>query len=68
MKAESLMKTIDVHDLPEQMAKAVAETVEHLRHQVKRRGKKAPRAEQIVWRLGARGNLSREEIYEHLDD
>ena len=62
------MQVIDVHDLPERFAKAVAETVEHLRAQVQRRQASTGAAEQVVWPLGVKGNLSRGEIYEHLDD
>lgn len=61
------MNTIDVHDLPEPMAKAVAETVEHLRHQVNKRREAAGVEELPVWPLGVKGTLSRQEIYEHLD-
>jgi len=62
------MDTIDVHDLPEDMARALAETVEHLRLQVRRRRSEARPVEQIVWPLGVKGSLRREEIYEHLVD
>ena len=61
------MKAIDVHDLPENLARAVAETVEHLREQVQRKNAEAPHAEQVPWPLGVKGRLSRAEIYEHLD-
>jgi hypothetical protein len=62
------MRAIDVHDLPEEMAKAVAETVENLRAQVKRRQNGKRPSEQITWPLGVKGRLSREEIYDHLDE
>jgi hypothetical protein len=61
------MKAIDVHDLPEDMARAVAETVETLRTQVKKRRDRQEAAEQIRWPLGAKGDLRREDIYDHLD-
>lgn len=60
------METIDVHDLPEPMARAIADTVEHLRQQLTRRNPELPTA-LPVWSLGVRGDLTREEIYDHLD-
>jgi len=58
--------TIDVRDLPEPMAQAVAETVENLRKQVRRPKNQRP-GELPVWRLGVREPLNREAIYDHLD-
>ena len=61
------MTTIDVHDLPEPIARAVAETVQHLRDQLRKR---ADNGQPILpqWDLGARGALSRKEIYDYLDE
>ena len=62
------MKTIDVHDLPEPMAKAIADTVENLKAQIQKRQSGRQPRELITWPLGAKGCLSREEIYGHLDE
>lgn len=62
------MQTIDVHDLPEQMAKAVAETVENLRAQVKRHLGSTQPVEQVIWPLGVKSELTREDIYDYLDE
>ncbi len=61
------MQTIDVHDLPEQMARAIADTVDNLKTQIQKRhnGRQIPQP--ITWPLGVKGRLSREEIYDHLD-
>jgi len=62
------MQTIDVHDLPEDMARAVAQTVENLRLQIRKRQNGTQLCEQITWHLGVKGRLTRGEIYDHLDD
>ena len=61
------MHTIDVHDLPEPVARAVAETVQALREQFSKNGNQtAPRLP--AWPLGSTGTLGRDEIYDdHLD-
>ena len=61
------MKTIDVHDLPDSVAEAVAETVRALREQLNKNGEHT--ADQLpVFPLGAIGPLGRDEIYhDHLD-
>ena len=61
------MDTIDVHDLPEPLAKAVAETVRNLREQLCRKESQGE-VEFPVWPLGVTGKVAREEIYDHLDD
>lgn len=59
------MDSIDVHDLPEPVARAIAETVETLRAALRpeddRQGEDLP-----VWDLGTRGTLRREDIYDFL--
>jgi len=62
------MTNIDVHDLPEPMARAIAETVETLRQRLQK--KKEGRAHFSLpnWSLGVKGKLTREEIYDYLDD
>jgi len=59
------MHTIDVSDLPEPVARALAEQVEHLRRQLKARhprGSRKPVA--FVARKGTvYGKLTREEMY-----
>ena len=61
------MNTIDVHDLPEPVAIAVAETVQALREQFSKNGNQTtPRLP--AWPLGSTGTLGRDEIYnDHLD-
>ena len=57
------MNTIDVHDLPEAVAKAVAETVQALREQFSKIGDHlGPRLP--AWPLGSAGTLGRDEIYD----
>jgi hypothetical protein len=68
------MESIDVHDLPDNEVEIIAAFVEFLRQ---RRQQRAPRAHPPAhvpaespfasWPLGAKGTLSREEIYEHLE-
>lgn len=56
------METIDVRDLPESMARAIAEQVEYLREQLKT--KQNGRPVKFAVRKGTvYGDLSREEIY-----
>ena len=57
------MQTIDVSDLPEPVAKALAETVQHLREQLATR-KAAPPPKLPVWSGAVIGELTREEIYD----
>jgi hypothetical protein len=57
------MQTIDVHDLPEPVARAIEETVRSLRHQLKKNGN----GEEVrlpTWPLGVVGKLTREQIYD----
>ena len=61
------MKSIDVHDLPESMARAIAEQVQHLREQLNKRTV-APSEALPKLQLGAKGSLRREEIYDYLDE
>ena len=61
------MDTIDVRDLPEPMARAVAETVQNLREQLSQR-KVLHGVEVPAWPLGVIGRLTRGEIYDYLDD
>lgn len=67
------MESIDVHDLPEDQAHLVAAFVEFLRQRTPRpvqsEGQPAPVPSKnpfAVWPLGAKGTLSREEIYDYL--
>ena len=62
------MDTIDVRDLPEPMARAIAQTVEHLRAELKRHPDDAAPQKEVSWPLGVKGTLRREELYEHLDE
>lgn len=62
------MQTIDVHDLPEEMARAVAETVENLRAQLKKQAQETQARAHLTWPLGAKGDLTREDIYDSLDE
>lgn len=58
---------IDVHDLPEEQVKFIKEFVDFLRR--KRRKAKVEEKEEIVfasWPLGAKGKLTRREIYDYL--
>lgn len=60
------MHTIDVHDLPEPMANAIAQTVQALREQLQKNGEN--HVDLPLWPLGSAHPLSREEIYnDHLD-
>ena len=61
------MTTIDVHDLPEPIARAVEETVRHLRDQLRKRAANG-QVSLPEWKLGVRGTLSRDEIYDYLDE
>lgn len=61
------MDSIDVRDLPEKVAKALAETVSNLKAQLGKDARDASTTEPLRWPLGAKGQLRREEIYDHLD-
>jgi hypothetical protein len=68
------MESIDVHDLPEDEAEIVAAFVEFLRERRHQRAQRAqppanvpPESLFASWPLGAKGTLSREDIYEHLE-
>jgi hypothetical protein len=68
------MENIDVRDLPEDQAQLVAAFVEFLkqRKQQRAQGEQPPanvptESPFASWPLGAKGTLSREEIYEHLE-
>lgn len=52
---------IDVHDLPEAVAEAIAQNVQALRQQLKKNGKTPEPLG--VWALGSTPPLSRDEIY-----
>lgn len=56
------MHSIDVHDLPEPIAEAVAATVNALREQLNRNGSGKP--DWSAWSLGTIGALDRNELYE----
>lgn len=61
------MQAIDVHDLPDAVARALADTVQALRTQLGKNGSTPPTA-LPTWPLGCKGRLSRDEIYDgHLD-
>jgi hypothetical protein len=68
------MDHIDVHDLPEEEARLIASFVEFLRRrqqttaqrEVQQAAETTPPVHFAVWPLGAKGTLSREEIYDHL--
>ena len=62
------MDQVDVRDLPEEQAQMVQAFVDFLRHQM---GKQVEHKQQdaapfSVWKLGAKSNLSRTEIYERI--
>jgi hypothetical protein len=68
------MESIDVHDLPDDEAEIVAALVEFLKQRRQQRAQRAHPPANIPaespfasWPLGAKGTLSREDIYEHLD-
>ena len=58
------MKTIDVEDLPEPVAQAVASMVEAMRKQLQHQSGKRRRVDLPVWPGKTIGRLTREEIYE----
>lgn len=71
------MKSIDVHDLPEDEAQIIAAFVQFLRerkgHATATSHAAVPGADVtlhapafVTWPLGVKGTLSREEIYDHL--
>ena len=68
------MESVDVHDLPEEEARLVAEFVKFLRRRKLRQHaayggtEEQPLTETTfaVWPLAVKGTLSREEIYDHL--
>lgn len=57
------MKTIDVEDLPEPVAQAVAAMVEALRQQLAKKEEKPKRVELPSWPGTVIGSLSRKDIY-----
>jgi len=68
------MESIDVHDLPEDEAEIVAAFVEFLKQRRQQQAQREQPAAHVPaespfasWPLGAKGTLSREEIYEHLE-
>ena len=68
------MESIDVHDLPEDEAEIVAAFVEFLKQRRQQQAQREhPPAQTPAespftsWPLGAKGTLSREDIYEHLE-
>lgn len=64
------MQTIDVHDLPEQVAKAIEGMVQTLRAQSRKKagnGKKSARKTRLpTWEGDVIGSLRRQEIYENV--
>lgn len=61
------MQAIDVHDLPDPVAEALAETVRRLREQLNKNGETHTQRP-LSWALGTIGKLRRNEIYDdHLD-
>ena len=68
------MESIDVHDLPEDEAEIVAAFVEFLKQPKQQRAQREQPAAHVPaespfasWPLWAKGTLSREDIYEHLE-
>jgi hypothetical protein len=68
------MESIDMHDLPDDEAEIVAAFVEFLKQRRKQRAQRDQPPANVPtespfasWPLGAKGTLSREEIYEHLE-
>jgi len=62
-----MVKTVSIEGLPEPVAEAVVKIVETLRGQFVGRHEPAPRVDLPRWPGKLLGNLSREEIYEHVD-
>ena len=62
------MEQVDVRDLPEEQAQMVQAFVEFLRQQMGKQAKQEKRhvAPFSVWNLGAKGHLSRTDIYERI--
>jgi hypothetical protein len=60
------MDSIDVHDLPEDQARAIAQHVELLRSQLASKKAQQP-VELPRWKGAVIGRLSREELYEDAD-
>lgn len=60
------MDAIDVRDLPEPVARAIADTVQAWREQLHKEACSRP-ADLPVWSLGAIGRFTGEEIYDYLD-
>ena len=71
------MESIDVHDLPEEEVRLIAQLVELLRRRAQKTEAQVEGAEVpeetpegespfAVWSLGVKGTLSREEIYDYL--
>jgi hypothetical protein len=66
------MDSIDVHDLPEEQAQLLAAFAEFLRQSRKHATVQAPEARTTMtppfatWPLGVKGQLTREDLYEHL--
>jgi len=58
------MKTIDVEDLPQPVAEAVARMVETLREQLRDEPEKRQKVKPITWPGTVYGRLTREEIYD----
>lgn len=60
------MESIDVHDLPEAQARAIAEQVEFLRRQFAAKKTKGP-VELPRWSGKVIGRVTRDELYEDAD-
>jgi hypothetical protein len=60
------MRTINIDGLPEPVAAAVVRMVEALREEFVVRPDQRPRVELPCWAGKVLGNLTREEIYEHV--
>jgi hypothetical protein len=60
------MEQIDVHGLPEPVARAIQAMVEALRDQLARPAPKTEARELPRWEGQVRGNLTREELYDDI--
>ncbi len=61
---------IDVHDLPDEQVQFLQQLIEFMRHK-RQEAIPTPEAETInlrAWSLGTKGTLSREAIYDYLDE
>ncbi|MBM4305218.1 MAG: hypothetical protein FJ115_00190 [Deltaproteobacteria bacterium] len=64
-----MAKVIDTHDLPEEEIKLVQKFIDFLREKGKKKGEAGTEKGKInfgAWKLGAKGNFTRKEIYDYL--